>query len=415
MNILVVGAGGREHALAWKLSQEANVFACPGNPGIAECAQILPVDASDAEVLKSVCVEHKIDLVVIGPEDPLIAGLADELREVTNVFGPGAAGAELEGSKAFSKDMMARAGVPTAAYKVFTDFEPAEAFATGRFEAGHEVAVKASGAALGKGVIVCGSMDEAEDALRRMMLDKEFGSAGDSVVIEDRLHGREFSLLTIVSGRSYRSLPVAQDYKPAYDGNEGPNTGGMGTYSPVEWLSDDLLERTERTVVEPLVSLMADRGIDYRGILFSGLMVQDGVPLCLEYNVRFGDPETQSVMRRLGSGFADALMAAAQGKEIPEFEVLDNSVVTVVMASGGYPGKYEKGLAIDVPELGPETVVFHAGTKLDQGRVVTAGGRVLGVSASGASIPDARAAAYQSAEQITFKDRMMRSDIALDA
>jgi phosphoribosylamine--glycine ligase len=208
---------------------------------------------------------------------------------------------------------------------------------------------------------------------------------------------------------------VAQDYKPAFDGNQGPNTGGMGTYSPVEWLTDDLLDRTERSVVEPLVTLMADRGIDYRGILFSGLMVQDGVPLCLEYNVRFGDPETQSVMRRLGSGFADALMSAAKGEEVPDFEVLDNSVVTVVMASGGYPGKYEKGIAIDIPALDSETVVFHAGTKLDQGRIVTAGGRVLGVSAAGDSISGARSAAYESAEKILFQDRMMRSDIALDA
>jgi phosphoribosylamine--glycine ligase len=411
MNILVVGGGGREHALAWKLSQEATVFSCPGNPGMAACSQNLPVNAGDVEALKAVCNEHRIDLVVVGPEDPLIDGLADELREVTSVFGPGAAGAQLEASKAFSKKLMTEADVPTARYDTFTDFEHAEAYAVEMFDTGRQVAVKASGAALGKGVVVCDTVEQAEDALRRMLIHEEFGDAGSRVVIEERLFGREFSLLTVVSGRSFVSLPVAQDYKPALDGNLGPNTGGMGTYSPVDWLSDELVAKTERQVVKPVVEVMADQGLDYRGILFSGLMVSDDEAICLEYNVRFGDPETQSVMRRLGSGFADLLMAASRGEELPDLEVLDNNVVTVVMASGGYPGKYEKGLPITIPEMPNDVVVFHAGTKLEQGRLVTNGGRVLGVSAAAASIAEARSAAYSAAESIEFSGAMMRSDI----
>ncbi len=413
MRILVVGGGGREHALVWKLKQEAEVFCTPGNAGIADECECFDVKATDQAGIGALCHRLKPDLVVVGPEDPLIAGLADFLRkEGFAVFGPNQNAATLEGSKAWSKQMMVEAGVPTAAYQSFTDPEHAFAFAESRFAAGRQVVVKASGNALGKGVVVCSTIDEAEDAIGAMLVEREFGEAGANIVIEDRLVGREFSLLTVVSGDQFVSLPVAQDYKRALDGDRGPNTGGMGTYSPCEWVTPDILAEAERTIVAPMVKHLAERGIDFRGVLFSGVMVENDVPLCLEYNVRFGDPETQSVVRRLGTGFAELLLAAATGQPLVAPEVLENAVVTVVVASGGYPGRYEKKQPITIGDLPSEVIAFHAGTTSQDGVLLTDGGRVLAISAAGESIGVARKLAYNGVQAVTFPRMSFRSDIA---
>lgn len=413
MKVLILGSGGREHALAWKLAQEAEVFVTPGNPGMAEVATLCSVPANDQSGVAALCHDLRPDLVVVGPEDPLIAGIADHLRnEGFAVYGPQQNAATLEGSKAWSKKLMAEAGVPTAAFASFEDPDAARAFAHERFAAGRQVAVKASGNALGKGVVVALTLEEAEEAIQSMMVDREFGEAGSTVVIEDRLVGHEFSLLSVVSDGRFVSLPVAQDYKRALDGDRGPNTGGMGTYSPVPHLSDDLIREAEELLVAPMVRLLEEKGIPYRGTLFTGVMVVEGKPWCLEYNVRFGDPETQSVVRRLGRGFADLLMAAATGQSFPEFEVKQNAVVTVVVASGGYPGPYAKGVPITLGEMPESVVVFHAGTGQREGQWVTTGGRVLAVSAEATTLEEARRLAYQGVDQIQFEGKMVRTDIA---
>lgn len=409
MRILVVGSGGREHALAWKLAQEHEVACAPGNPGIAEDVRTLPISATDTAALVEAA--KRFDLVVVGPEDPLVAGLADSLRERSVlVFGPGAAGARLEASKAFSKAMMRAADVPTAAFGSFTSASEASEFARSRFDAGLGVAVKASGNALGKGVVVCETFAEADEAIRRMMVEREFGEAGAEVVVEDRLVGREFSLLTLVSEEGYLSLPVAQDHKRAFDGDQGPNTGGMGTVSPCDWVTKDLVREAETRVVAPLLAELKARGISYRGTLFSGLMVQDGTPYCLEYNVRFGDPETQSLMMRLGSGFGQALYSFATGGSVP-FQTLDNAAATVVLASGGYPGEYPKGLPIEIGPLPEGAKLFHAGTALRDGRLVTNGGRVIAASAAAPTLAEAREKAYAAAAAVRFEGAFYRRDI----
>lgn len=419
MRILIIGSGGREHALAWKLAQEHTVYACPGNPGIAQVAECIVGDPL------ATAIQLRPDLVVVGPENPLIEGLADRLRiEGLTVLGPGADGAEHEASKAFSKTLMQEAGVPTAPFSIHTDATSARMAAKARFDAGQSVAVKASGAALGKGVVVCDTFEEADEAITMMLEDGDLGAAGQTVVIEDRLRGWEFSLLSVVSGTQFVSLPVAQDYKRALDGDRGPNTGGMGTYSPVAKVDGDLVRRTEERIVRPMLETMQAHGIDYRGVLFSGVMVVDGEPMCLEYNVRFGDPETQTVMRRLGSGLGDLLLAAAQGRPLPPVTVEVPAAVTVVVASAGYPGAYEKGIPIFIPgDLDESVVVFHAGTSdkhrnepagRGEGEFFSAGGRVLGVSATGATVAEARAKAYDAADRIEFAGKMVRRDIAAE-
>lgn len=440
MRILIIGGGGREHALAWKLAQEHDVYACPGNPGIAQVATCLEGDPV------ATAVQLRPDLVVVGPENPLIDGLADHLRvEGLAVLGPGADGAQHEASKAFSKTLMQEAGVPTSPFSIHTEGSSARMAAKARFDAGQSVAVKASGAALGKGVVVCDTFDEADDAIAMMLEDGELGEAGRTVVIEDRLSGWEFSLLSVVSGTDFISLPVAQDYKRALDGDRGPNTGGMGTYSPVAKVTDELVAKAEYRIVRPMLEAMKSQGIDYRGVLFSGVMVVDGEPMCLEYNVRFGDPETQSVMRRLGPGLGELLHAAATGRPLPAISAAVPAAVTVVLASPGYPGAYEKGIPISIPaDLDESVVVFHAGTAAGQrrdeptdalrgssgdseiknlksemvtrgeGEFVSAGGRVLGVSATGDTVAEARAKAYAAADRIAFEGKMLRRDIAAE-
>ncbi len=410
--MLVVGAGGREHALCWALAKECQVYCAPGNPGIVADACVVPIQATDHEGLIGFAIQKGIDLVVIGPENPLIEGLADKFRGAgVRVFGVGAQAAMLEGSKIFSKDLMKEAGVRTARYGAFETAEPAKLFAAELCEASAGVVVKASGLALGKGAVVCDTLSEAEKVIDDMLVRGLFGEAGESIVVEQRLHGPEFSLLTLVSGTRYLSLPVAQDYKAAHDGGLGPNTGGMGSYSPVPAVPDSLVKQTELEIVEPLLAALKDRQIDYRGVLFSGLLVDGGLPYCLEYNVRFGDPETQSVVSRLGAGFAAALMAVAKGEEISPIEVLPVAAVSVVVASRGYPESPEKGFAVSLlPE--PSAKIFHAGTAMTDGQLVNSGGRVLAATGVGASIEEARALAYETAREIEFEGAWFRSDIA---
>ncbi|MCW5936237.1 MAG: phosphoribosylamine--glycine ligase [Fimbriimonadaceae bacterium] len=417
MRFLVVGSGGREHALARKLARRAEVVAAPGNPGIAELGECHPVPANDLRGIAELAARIEPDAVVIGPEDPLIAGLADTLRSAgLAVFGPSARAAELEGSKSFAKRLMAEAGVPTAAGASFTDAGEAEAYVRGRFAAGRQVAVKASGAALGKGVVVAETLDEALATVDAFMRKGDLGDAGRVVVIEDRLLGREFSLLTMVSDGRLLSLPIAQDHKRALDGDLGPNTGGMGTYSPVPWVSQSLLEAAEERVARPIVEHLARQGISYRGVLFSGLMAVDGDPYCLEYNVRFGDPETQSVLPRLADDFCDAILAVARGEEIPPVAILPVCAVTVVLASGGYPGPYEKGVPVEIGPLREGAFAYHAGTaRTADGTLVTAGGRVLGVTGTAKTLGEARNLAYEGAAQVSFSGKSFRSDIAADA
>lgn len=418
MKVLVLGSGGREHALAWRLSRAAQVFAAPGNPGMCDIAECFEVSPGDVRAVYSLAQRLGVDLVVVGPEAPLIDGLADALRlGGFRVFGPGAQGAKLEGSKAFSKAAMQAAGIPTAEFGAFDDSEAAKEFARARADAGRQVVIKASGAALGKGVLVCDDLVGAFEAIDRVLVDREFGAAGDTVVVEDRLPGREFSLLTLCSDGDFRSLPVAQDYKRVGDGDAGPNTGGMGSFSPANWVTPSLVAETEETVVGPLLKHLQREGIGFRGTLFSGIMVDGTRPYCLEYNVRFGDPETQSIMPRLDGAFAQALLNCANGDRIGEIKVGDRAVVTVVIASGGYPGSYRKGVPITLPASLPSDVqVFHAGTaRGPDGELVTAGGRVLNVTATGATVSEARAKAYAVASQVQFEGAFFRSDIAADA
>ncbi|MFN3729436.1 MAG: phosphoribosylamine--glycine ligase [Fimbriimonadaceae bacterium] len=413
MRVLVVGSGGREHALAWRLAQEVDVHAAPGNPGMAEVAACHAVTVDDIAGQVRLAKDLGIDLVVVGPEAPLAAGLADQLRDHgISTFGPGQDGARLESSKAFSKELMAGAGVPTAAHQTFDDPSAAKAYAAHRFAEGTPVVIKADGLAAGKGVTVCSTVDEAIEAIEDAMEARSFGASGERIVIEDRLVGREFSLIAIVSGTSFVSLPVAQDYKRALTGDRGPNTGGMGSFSPCGWLSDDAIRKAEERVIAPIMSQLAASGIDYRGALFAGLMLVNGEPMCIEFNVRMGDPETQSVLPRLEGSFVELLDAAAGGGTLPPVSVSDRSTVTVVLASGGYPGEFPKGLPIQIGDVPSHVHLFHAGTALRDGQLVTSGGRVLGVTAVEATIEDARAAAYQAAECIAFEGKFYRTDIA---
>ena len=415
MRILVIGSGSREHALAWKLAQEAEVVCAPGNPGMAGDIECVPTSATDAEGLLKLAREREIDLVVVGPEDPLIQGIGDQMRSAGFlVYGPGAAGARLEGSKAFSKQMMEECGVPTAAFVTFFNVEEAKEYAKASYAKGVALAVKASGAALGRGVTVAPTEEIALDAIQKMMVDRKFGAAGETVVLEELLLGREFSLLTLVGDHNYVSLPIAQDYKRALDGDQGDNTGGMGTFSPCDWASSDLIAEVEERMVKPIVDRLRSEGIQFRGTLFTGVMVTPNGPKCLEYNVRFGDPETQTVMLRLGQGFLDALYQTAAGKEIVNPEVLPNHVVTVIVASSGYPNAYKKGFPVTLDPPKADTVRFFAGVAGEPGALVTSGGRVCAVSAGAATAAEARAKAYSAAEGVRFEGSYYRTDIAAE-
>lgn len=411
-----MGSGGREHALGWKLSQEGHtICSAPGNPGLSAIGPCFAVQGTDIQGIVRLAKQEQPDLILVGPEDPLIAGLADSLRENgLCVFGPGRVAAALEGSKAFSKELMLRAKVPTAKSGTFTDPWDAIEFANGRYARGAQVVVKASGAALGKGVTVCEDFAEAEAAIKAALVQKIFGEAGATIVVEDRLSGREFSLLTLCSDNGIHSLPVAQDYKRIFDHDQGPNTGGMGTYSPVPWVDRNLVHLTEQDIVLPILRELRSMGVSYRGVLFSGVMEQDGDLFCLEYNVRFGDPETQSVLARLGPGFGEALLACAKGDPIPPVPVIDNAAVTVVAAASGYPGVVRKGDPLAISPASADVNFFLAGVAESETGLVTNGGRVAAVTATGSNLAAARSAAYAGIANLNFEGMQYRSDIALN-
>ena len=413
MNILVIGSGGREHALYWKLSespQTEQIYAIPGNPGMGALAAIALDD--HAAILRFVK-EHEIGLVVVGPEVPLMNGLVDELEAAgIRAFGPRANAAEIEGSKSFAKDLMKKYGIPTARYEVFTAAEPARAYIR---QEGAPIVVKADGLAAGKGVIVAMTEQEALDAVDAIMEDHSFGDAGARVVIEEFMEGEEASLLAFTDGTTIRPMISAQDHKRAYDGDRGPNTGGMGTYAPAPVMTPEMTERAVEEILKPTIAAMAKEGRTYRGCLYLGLMVTADGPKVVEFNARFGDPETQVVLPLLDSDLVAIMCACADGTlaDVP-IRWKDGAAVCVVLASGGYPGHYDKGQEIhglaDAEAMG--ALVFHAGTAMKDGKLVTNGGRVLGVVGRGADISSAVDAAYAAAAKISFKDAYYRKDIA---
>jgi phosphoribosylamine--glycine ligase len=420
LKILVVGGGGREHALTWKLASDSGrprLFCAPGNAGTAALATNLPVVAEDIEGLTVWAREQRPDLTVIGPEGPLCAGLTDRLRaEGLRVFGPTQAAAQLEGSKAFAKQIMEAAGVPTARARAFDDAGAALAHVR---TAGAPLVVKADGLAAGKGVLICGTTAEAEDAVRQVMVSREFGDAGQRVVIEECLVGEEASILALIDGERVVMLASAQDHKRVLNGDTGPNTGGMGAYSPAPVVTQDLWPVIREQVFERTLAELRRRGIVYTGVLYAGLMMTADGPKVLEFNCRFGDPETQAILPRLSGDLAPALCACADGTLSEDLVAWrPEACVCVVMASGGYPGAYGKGKAVrglDAAAALAGVVVFHAGTGLAGERVVTSGGRVLGVTALGEDLRGAVRQVYRAVSKIAFDQAQYRTDIAARA
>ena len=420
MRILVVGGGGREHALAWKIAQSPlvdKIYAAPGNPGIARHAECVNIGAEDVPGLVNFATDQKIDFAVIGPEAPLASDIVTRLKKRgVAAFGPAASAAQLETSKSFAKEVMRKHAIPTARGRAFTDNEAAHAYIN---DLDSPVVVKADGLAAGKGVVVCETRAEAHEAVVRMMGDREFGAAGDRVVIEERLIGEEASLLAFTDGRTIMVMESAQDHKPAFDGDEGPNTGGMGAHSPAPVVTPKVYSEAERKILVPTIHGMNREGRRFRGVLYAGLMITGSGPMALEFNVRFGDPEAQPLLMRMKSDIVPILLACARGNLAEQdLEWRKEAAVCVVMASGGYPGEYEKGFPIE--GLGAfdnrkDVVVFHAGTKQAGKRVVTNGGRVLGVTALGGTIAEARDKAYDAAGQIHFERAHYRRDIASKA
>ncbi len=419
MNIFLIGSGGREHALAWKMVQSprlAQLYATPGNPGIAKHAEIVAVDVADHDAVVAFCHRHAIDLVAVGPEAPLVAGLADDLAAAgIAAFGPGREAAKLEGSKGYAKDLCTEAGIPTARYRRFTD--AAAAVAHVRAE-GAPIVVKADGLAAGKGVTVAASVDEAAAAVEACFAGAH-GAAGAAVVIEECLTGEEASFFALADGTHVVPLATAQDHKRVGDGDTGPNTGGMGAYSPAPAMTDALIERTMAEIIRPTVETMAKRGAPYRGVLYAGLMITAEGPKLIEYNVRFGDPEAQVLMMRLDSDIID-LMTATLGERLDAVTPMwsADAALTVVMAAKGYPGAYAKGApigGIDKAEALPGVVVFQAGTAVKDGVLVSAGGRVLNVTARAPTIGEAQARAYAAVGLIDWPDGFCRRDIGARA
>jgi phosphoribosylamine--glycine ligase len=413
MKVLLIGSGGREHALAWKIAQSPQLtalYAAPGNPGIAEEATIVALDIDNHAAVVDFCRNEPIDFVVIGPEAPLVAGLADVLRAAEiAVFGPSAAAAQLEGSKGFTKDLCARYDIPTGAYKRFTEAEPAKTYIR---ERGAPIVIKADGLAAGKGVTVAMTLDEALAAVDECFAGA-FGAAGAEVVVEAYLDGEEASFFCLSDGKTVLPLASAQDHKRVGDGDTGPNTGGMGAYSPAPVMTAELVERTMKEIIEPTVRGMAESGHPFTGVFFAGLMITAKGPELIEYNVRFGDPECQVLMMRMKSDLLPLLYAAATGTlDGMEIEWHDEAALTVVMASRGYPGSYEKNTPIAaLPEASATTKVFHAGTALKDGRLVATGGRVLNVTAMGRTVSDAKDAAYAGVNVVSWENGFYRRDI----
>ena len=416
MKVLIVGSGGREHAIAWKVAQSEKVdkiYCAPGNAGCAEYAECVPIGAMEFDKLVAFAKEKEIDLTVIGMDDPLVGGVVDAFEEAgLRVFGPRKNAAILEGSKAFSKDLMKKYNIPTATYENFDDADAALAYLeTAKFP----IVLKADGLALGKGVLICNTLEEAQDGVRSIMLDKQFGTAGNSMVIEEFMTGREVSVLSFVDGNTIKTMTSAQDHKRAKDGDQGLNTGGMGTFSPSPFYTEEVDEFCKKYIYQPTVDAMKAEGREFKGIIFFGLMLTPNGPRVLEYNARFGDPETQVVLPRMKSDIVDVFEACIDGTlDKVELEFEDNAAVCVVLASDGYPLSYEKGFPIEGLEEFQKHegyYCFHAGTKFDGDKIVTNGGRVLGVTAKGKDLKEARANAYAATEWVSFANKYKRNDI----
>ena len=418
MKVLIVGSGGREHAIAWKVAQSPKVdkiYCAPGNAGIAEYAECVPISAMEFDKLAAFAKEHKVDLTVIGMDDPLVGGIVDVFEaQGLRVFGPRKNAAILEGSKAFSKELMKKYNIPTAAYEVFDKAEDALEYL--HTKAKFPIVLKADGLALGKGVLICNTLEEAEDGVCTIMTDKKFGTAGNKMVIEEFMTGREVSVLSFTDGKTIQIMSSAQDHKRAKDGDQGLNTGGMGTFSPSPFYTPQVDAFCREHIYQKTVDAMKAEGREFKGIIFFGLMLTADGPKVLEYNARFGDPETQVVLPRMKNDLVDLFEACIDGTlDQINLEFEDNAAVCVVLASAGYPEHYEKGFEIRGLENFKDRdgyYVFHAGSKFDeQGRVVTNGGRVLGVTATGTNLKEARANAYKATEWIDFDNKYMRHDI----
>lgn len=416
MKILIVGSGGREHAIAWKVAQSPKVekiYCAPGNAGIGQIAECVPINAMEFDKLAVFAKEHAIDLTVIGMDDPLVGGIVDVFeKEGLRVFGPRKNAAILEGSKAFSKDLMKKYHIPTAAYECFDSAKDALTYLD---TAKMPIVLKADGLALGKGVLICNTREDAKEGVKTLMLDKQFGSAGNRIVVEEFMTGREVSVLSFVDGNTIKIMTSAQDHKRAKDGDQGLNTGGMGTFSPSPFYTKEVDEICRKTIYQATVDAMKAEGREFKGIIFFGLMLTEEGPKVLEYNARFGDPETQVVLPRMKNDIVDVFEACVDGTlDQVELQFEDNAAVCVVLASDGYPEHYEKGLPIHGLETfdGKEGYyVFHAGTKMENETFLTNGGRVLGVTAKGDNLKEARANAYQATEWISFDNKYMRHDI----
>jgi len=417
MKVLLIGSGGREHAIAWKLAQSKTLdklYIAPGNPGTAKCGQNIDIGVCEIDKIVDFARSSKIGLVVVGPEAPLAAGVVDAVEAAgIKAFGPSGAAAQLEADKAFSKHIMRSSAVSTAEGQVFERFEDAKAFIASRDEA---VVVKASGLAAGKGVFVCDDPADGILAAEKIMCNRIFGSAGDKVIVEDKLLGEEASILALVDGYNIYVLESSQDHKAIGDGDTGPNTGGMGAYSPAPVVTDELMDKITREILVPMVDGMNRNGTPYKGVLYAGIMVTPAGPRVLEFNVRFGDPETQPILMRLKSDLLEAMMAVCNGKlDKVTLEWDERTAVCVVMASKGYPGDYEKGKVItglSDAESEKAVVIFHAGTRKQNGDIVTSGGRVLGVTALGEGVAQAKARAYEAVDKISFEGAYCRKDIA---
>ncbi len=422
MNLLIVGNGGREHALAWKLAQSPKVtkiYCAPGNSGTAPFCENVDLDLGNLRNVVRWAKEHDIGFVLPGSEVHYVDGIVDAFKDSgIPIFGPNKAAAELEGSKAFAKGLMRRHGIPTADYAEFEQFEPAMRYLDSRAEG--PVVVKADGLCAGKGVVVCQNIAEAKDAVKRMMGDNEFGDSGSRVVIEEFLRGQEVSVLVLTDGKTIAPLASSQDHKQVFDGDTGPNTGGMGAYSPAPILTEELMDEVVEKILVPTVHGMNEEGRRFRGLLYAGLMITGGGPKVVEFNVRFGDPETQPILMRMKSDLFDLLDATVKGRLADQtLEWIDDAAVCVVLASGGYPGKFEKGKVVSgigAADARPNTVVFHAGAKLNHAKeVVTDGGRVLGVTSLGRDIRTAIANAYRAVGDIRFEGMHCRTDIGKKA
>lgn len=416
MKVLIVGSGGREHAIAWKVAKSSKVekiYCAPGNAGIAEIAECVDIGAMEFDKLVAFAKEKAIDLTIIGMDDPLVGGVVDEFEKAgLRVFGPRKNAAILEGSKAFSKDLMKKYNIPTAAYETFDSAEKAMQYLE---TSKYPIVLKADGLALGKGVLICNTKEEAMDGVKTLMLDKQFGQAGNTIVVEEFMTGREVSVLSFVDGNTIKIMTSAQDHKRAKDGDKGLNTGGMGTFSPSPFYTKEVDEFCKKYIYQASVDAMKAEGREFKGIIFFGLMLTEDGPKVLEYNARFGDPETQVVLPRMKNDIIDVFEACIDGTlDKIDLQFEDNAAVCVVLASDGYPVSYEKGFEIkglDNFKDKDSYFVFHAGTKLSDGKIVTNGGRVLGVTATGRDLKEARANAYEATKWIDFDNKYMRNDI----